>query len=445
MLRGNLVEIKNFRKLLSEHYPILGVLLASFLVSTSTGTYTNWDAQLEFEAASNVIARGFPFVTTGLMINQPPLGFYMDAPVFHIWGLSYLNGVGIATAFGLGTVLALYALGTLLYGKWSGLMAAALFGLVPWHVYISRIFLIDNQSLFFGLLFLTLSIIAVKKNSEKLILTSGILFAVAFMTKLFAIFLLVPLLLIIFLHKDWNFKVTVRKALIFLAPSILFQVIWFGGFANQNFLGVYISSDFTHPELVANPSLIFLPIIFVKSAGWFLFAAGLFALTLAAVYRKMIRSFLWLDAVCVGTIAAIVGLDLVFVLGFHLTVPYVSAFKYNYVALPFFCLLASSLIHKGNLLLDSIERKTKEYYVKLCIVGVGCALLFGSLLESILFLEKWVGFVSFGADSVTYYGFFVFSEPNYRNLALYHNLALAIVVCSIALPSLITILLKRKK
>jgi 4-amino-4-deoxy-L-arabinose transferase-like glycosyltransferase len=262
------------------------------------------------------------------MINQPPLGFYMDAPVFHIWGLSYLNGVSIVTAFGLGTVLALYALGTLLYGKWSGLMAAALFGLVPWHVYISRIFLIDNQSLFFSLLFLTLSIIAIKKNSEKLILTSGILFAVAFMTKLFAIFLLVPLLLIIFLHKDWNFKLTVRKALIFLAPSIILQAIWFGGFANQNFLGVYISSDFTHPELVANPSLIFLPIIFVKSAGWLLFAAGLLALTLAAVYRKPIRKFLWLDAVCVGTIAAIVGLDLVFVLGFHLTVP-VSAFKYN--------------------------------------------------------------------------------------------------------------------
>lgn len=445
MLRGNQVEIKNFRKLLSEHYPILGVLLASFLVSTSTGTYTNWDAQLEFEAASNVIAKGFPFVTTGLMINQPPLGFYMDAPIFHIWGLSYLNGVGIATAFGLGTVLALYALGTLLYGKRSGLVAAALFGLVPWHVYISRIFLIDNQFLFFGLLFLTVGIIAIKKNSEKLVLASGILFAIAFMTKLFAIFLIVPLLLIIFTHKDWNFKVTVRKALIFLAPTIIFQVIWFGGLANQNFFGVYLSSDFTHPELIANPSPFFLPIIFVKSAGWLLFAAGLFALVLSAIYRKTIRRFFWLDAVCVGTIAAIVGLDLVFVLGFHLTVPYVSAFKYNYVALPFFCLLAGSLIRKGSLLLDWIEHKTKEYYVKLCIVGVGYALLFGSLLESILFLEKWVGFVSFGVDSVTYYGFFVFSEPNYNNLALYHNLAFAIVVFSIALPPLFTNLLKKKK
>jgi 4-amino-4-deoxy-L-arabinose transferase-like glycosyltransferase len=439
------VETKKLKTLLSEHYPILGVLLACFLVLTSTGTYTNWDSQLEFEAASSVTTRGFPFVTTGLIINQPPLGFYMDAPVFHIWGLSYLNGVGIATAFGLGTVLALYALGALLYGKLAGVVAAALFGLVPWHVYISRIFLIDNQFLFFGLLFLIVGILAVKKNSEKLILTSGILFAVAFMTKLFAVFLLVPLLLTIFLRKDWNFKLTVRKALIFLAPLIILQVIWFGGFANQNFLGVYFSSDFTHPELVADPSPFFLPIILVKSAGYFLFAAGTLALAIAAFYRKELRNILWLDAVCAGTIAVIAGLDLLLVLGFHLTVPYVSAFKYNYVALPFFCLLAASLVHKSNLLIDSIKQKTKQYYIRLSLSGAGFALLFASLIESTLFLEKWVGFVSFGVDSVTYYGFFVFSEPNYTNLALYHNLALAIVVCSIALPPLITSLLKNRK
>jgi len=357
--------------------------------------------------------------------------------------LSYLNGVAIATAFGLGTVLALYALGTLLYDKRTGLMAAALLGLIPWHVYISRIFLIDNQFLFFGLLFLTVGILAVKKNSEKLILASGILFAVAFMTKLFSIFLQIPLLLTIFLHKDWNFKITIRKAMIFLAPSIILQAIWFGGFANQNFLGVYFSSDFTHPELVANPSPLFLPIILVKSAGWFLFAAGLLALALAAIYRKTLKEFLWLDAVCVGTIAAVAAVDLVFVLGFHLTVPYISAFKYNYVALPFFCLLAASLIYKGRLLLKSMERKTKEFYIRLCLAGFGVALLFASLLESILFLEKWVGFVAFGVDTVTYYGFNVFTEPIYTDLALYHNIAFVLIICSLALPPLLGSLRKK--
>ncbi len=169
---GSSVET-SFRALMAAHYPIIGVLLGSLLVAVSTGTYTNWDAKLEFEAAQNVVTRGFPFVTTGLMINQPPLGFYMDAPVFHLLGLSYFNGVGMATAFGLGCVVLVYALGTLMYGKSTGLAAAALFGVIPWHVYLSRIFLIDNQYLFFSLLTLVIGVMAVKRNSDKLILASG--------------------------------------------------------------------------------------------------------------------------------------------------------------------------------------------------------------------------------------------------------------------------------
>ena len=159
---GSYVTDKSVRAFLGAHYPLIGVLLGSFLITASMGTYTNWDAQLEFEAASNVLTRGFPYLSTGLMINQPPLGFYTSAPVFGTLGLSYLNGVGLAAAFGLGCTALVYALGAVLYGKRTGLAAAALFGFVPWHVYMSRIFLIDNQCLFFSLLFLTVGVMAVR-------------------------------------------------------------------------------------------------------------------------------------------------------------------------------------------------------------------------------------------------------------------------------------------
>ena len=219
-IAGNIeVEWKSFRALLDAHYALIGVLLGAVLVAASTGAYTNWDSQLEFEAASNVVTHGFPYVTTGLMINQPPLGFYIDAPVFQAVGLSYLNGVGLITAFGLGCVVLIYALGTLLYGKKTGLIAAALFGIVPWHVYMSRIFLIDNQSLFLSLLFLIVGVLAVRKNSQKLLLISGVVFALALLTKLFAALMIVPLLLMIYLQrKEFAFKLTPRKVLIFLVP-----------------------------------------------------------------------------------------------------------------------------------------------------------------------------------------------------------------------------------
>ena len=433
------METKNFRALLAAHFQLIGVLLGALLVAASTGTYINWDSQLEFEAASSVVTRGFPFVTTGLMINQPPLGFYMDAPVFQAFGLSYLNGVSLITAFGLGCVVLVYALGCVLYGKRTGLVAAVLFGIVPWHVYMSRIFLIDSQSLFFSLLFLTVGVLAVRKNSQKLLLVSGIIFSLALLTKLFAVFMLVPLLLIVYLkRKEGGFKLTLRNALIFLVPSFVLQAVWFVGFASQNFFGVYLSSDFTHPVLVAYPSLLFLPIILVKSAGWFLFAAGVFSLALSVFYRKVFGRILRLDAVCVGTIAAVAGIDLLFVFGFHLTVPYVSAFKYNYVALPFFCLLAASLADKGGLLIASTESKKKIGLVKPVLVVLGLVLLFASMLESLAFLNKWVGFVAFGVDSVTYYPFDVFSSPMGSGyFEVFHYAAIVLVVFSVALPLLV--------
>ena len=94
------MKTKNFRSLLGAHYPIIGVFLGALLVLLSMGTYTNWDAQTEFQAASSVVTRGFPYVTTGLMIDQPPFAFYMTAPVLPLFGLSYTNGVAFVTALG---------------------------------------------------------------------------------------------------------------------------------------------------------------------------------------------------------------------------------------------------------------------------------------------------------------------------------------------------------
>jgi len=431
------VNIKSVKPFLVAHYQFVGVLIASFLIAVSMGTYTNWDAQLEYEAVTSILTRGFPYVTTGLMINQPPLGFYTAAFALAALGESYLNCVGVATAFGLGCVVLLYVLGTLLYGKKTGLVASALFGLVPWHVYMSKIFLIDNQYLFLGLLFLIMGILAVKHNSEKLVVSAGVFFALAFLTKLYAVLMLIPLVLIVLLNrKESNFKLTARKVALFILPSIILQMIWFGVFANQNFFGVYFSSDFTHPELIANPTLEFLPIILSKSAGMFLFIALFLSLALSIIYRKKLAVFLRSDTASLGTVLIIMGLDMLLVVGFNLTVPYVSAIKYNYTALPFFCLLAASLADKSAVLINSIKRKKKDLLIPV-LVGASLVLLFSSMTENTIFLNGWTGFVAFGVDSVTYYGFNLFSEAVNRNmLDALHQSALILIVTSIIVEPL---------
>jgi len=430
------LELKSFRTLLSEHYPLIGVLIASFIVLASMGTYTNWDAQTEFEAASSVVTRGFPYVTTGLMIDQPPFAFYMTAPIMQLFGLSYANGVGFVSALGLGCVALVYALGTMLYGKKTGLVAAALFGLVPWQVFMARTYLIDVQYMFLGLLFLLAGVYAVKRKSEKLLAVSGVLFALAFLTKLFAIFLLFPLLLMVLLKgKENGFKLSLRKILIFLSPSFIFQAIWFGGFANQHFFGVYVASDFTHPDLIANPSLVFLPRIFVESAGWFLLAAVVFSLVLAVSFRRLFAKTFWVDAVFAITILAVVGVDLGLVFGRHLLVPYVSAFKYNYAALPFLCLLAASLVHKGGMLLGSTGKRK----IKMFLIGFGLVLLSAAFVESVLFLNHTQPYplTDFKVDYVGHYFPFYVLTPVGNYFQESHYIAIAIIALSFAAPFLL--------
>jgi 4-amino-4-deoxy-L-arabinose transferase-like glycosyltransferase len=428
------------RTLIASNYQIIGILLGALLITISMGVYTNWDAQLEFEAAANVLNRGYPIVTTGLMINQPPLGFYITAPIFHLFGLSYNNGIAVVTFLGLACIVLVYALGTILYSKTTGLIAAALFGIIPWHVYISRIFLIDNQYLFFSLLTLIFGILALRQNSTRWILASGVTFALALMTKLFAVFTLVPLSIIVYNQSKANtFKLTSKKTLLFLAPSILLQAIWYGGIANQNFFGVYFNSDFTHPELVTNPSIAFLPIILVQSAGYFIFLAAFLALLILLVFRKNFVGTIWLDVLCLSTVGFVALIDMMLVLGFTLKVPYISAIKYNYFALPFFCFLAASLFDKLKILFDKLANWRRP--IILLIWGLGFGMILASLIESAVFLHKWDGFVSFGVDSVIYYGFYVYSGVS-DYFEMFHFAGLATILISLAFPLLLKTLLR---
>jgi len=169
---------RSFVVLLNENYPLFSILMGVVLVSVSIGPFQNIDTQLEFDAASGVIRWGMPFMKyAGDMINQPPLGFYTEALFLKIFGLSYNTGVALITLIGLGCTFLVYKIGKVLYGKPTALLAAALFALTPWQFALSRSFLIDVECLFFSLLFLLVGIYAIRKDSFRLFMVSGTLFA----------------------------------------------------------------------------------------------------------------------------------------------------------------------------------------------------------------------------------------------------------------------------
>jgi len=428
------VNPQTITQLIIKHYPLIPILIASFLVAVSMATYTNWDAQLEYEAAINITSSGYPVIWTGHLINQPPLGFYISAVFFQIFGQSYTNAVTFTTLWGVAAVAMVYVLGVLLYGRRTGLVASALFGLIPWHVYMSRIFLIDNQSMFWSLLFLVVGVLAVRRNSDRLMGVAGGVFALALLTKLYCVFALPPLLLIMCEeNKRGVFEHSKNKFLAFALPVIVTQILWYAhsGLTHQNFLGVYFNTDFISPP-VTDPNMFFLPIILSKTAGYLLYGAVAVSVAFVYIYHRELAYFLRTDLICLVAIAVIVALNLVMVLGLHLTVPYVSVFKYTYMALPFFCLLAASITDKGAAVFHG--EKWRIQWKKIALIAVGFALIIGSLIESIVFLNGWVTYASFGVDDVTYYPLNLYVDTAYLGIVTkMHNGALGLVLATFGL------------
>ena len=409
---GNLkADLNALRNVLYVHYPLIGVLIGTFLVSASFGPYSNWDAQLEFEAASNVVTKGLPYISTGYMINQPPFGFYIAASIFRIVGLSYAKGVNIITLFGLGSVFLVYEIGSTLYGKKTGLLAAAFFGLTPWQVFMSHAFLVDVQCLFLSLLYLLVGIWAIRKNSMKLVLLSGTIFGFALLTKLFSVFMLIPLVLILYFERSRGFKLTPKKTALFLLPTLILQSVWYGGFANQNFFGVYFNSDFTHPVKIIAPSILFLPRLLTESMGWFLIIGAIFSLLLSISQRKLFPNALRSDFICAATIFGVLGLNFLLVVGFNVNAAYVSAFKYTYQALPIFCCLAASLAIKSYSLFKFHFQKGKNHILASLATTIGLAVISASIVENMIFLYTHAGteLIFFRVDMATGYPFQLFS------------------------------------
>ena len=81
-----------------------------------------------------------------------PLLFQFVLAVLYRWGSRDLVARLLAVAFGLATIYLVYRLGSLLYGRTVGLLAAALIAICPYHVIVSRQALLDGALTFFATL-----------------------------------------------------------------------------------------------------------------------------------------------------------------------------------------------------------------------------------------------------------------------------------------------------
>ncbi len=350
------------KKLLSENYPLLGILIGITLVSLSIGPFHNGDTDWEFEAAKGVLHWGLPYVISfGNIINQPPLGFYVEALFFKGFGASISNGTFLVTLLGLGSTVVIYKIGKELYGKATGLFAAVFFALSPWELVLSRSFFIDVQCLFFSLLCLYGGILAVRKGSAKLSFASGVFFAAALLTKYFAAFMLIPLLIFWLYSKPKKAKVFLSQMITFALPALLFSLLWYQVVLGKNLLYMFGHRDFIDLNYNGvNPSYSFVGVfLWNYGLGVLFVVATAFSLILLFAFRKELPRAFRFDIICLATILPILFVDMILGAGLNLKAPYNNAIKYDYFALPFFCLIAASLLGKCLSLLNLTKLKPK--------------------------------------------------------------------------------------
>ena len=381
----NVLDKGSIRKLVSENYPLLSILIGVVLVSFSIGPYQNGDTRWEYEAGMGVIKWGMPYVNTfGNIMNQPPLGFYIEALFFKVFGLSIDRGVALVTLFGLGCIVLVYKIGKDLYGKPTGLFATVLFALTPWELVLSRSFLIDVQCLFFSLLCLFVGILAIRKDSVKLFMVSGAFFAAALLTKLFAAFILIPLLLLYVYYRPKNPRRILSQLVAFSLPALLFSFLWYQVISGQGMLSVFNHGDFiNHNSSEVIPSYLFVVNFLVNyGLGWFFIDAAILSLLICLMQRSLFHKLLVFDLICLATIISVVSVNTFLGVVLSLKAPYTDAFKFDYQSLPFFSLLAASLAGKSLSLFKSAKSKVKLNRLLFVLAALAGLILLGA---SILF------------------------------------------------------------
>jgi len=386
---GAQADKRSFAALLSESYPLLGILIGTVLVSASIGPLHNIDTQLEFDAASGVIKWGLPYITYKNMINQPPLGFYTEALFLKVFGLSYNTGVALITLIGLGCTVLVYQLGKTLYGKPTATLASALFALTTWQFALCRSFLIDAQCLFFSLLSLLAGIYAIRKDSVILFMISGTLFATALLTKFFAVFTLIPLTFFYFYHRQSKLR-RVPAVVAYFLPTLLFLVVWYQILnADRGLISIIVIEDFNNFNPIgAVPSFFFVINYLLDGLGALFLIATALSLIVSFADRRLFAKLLPFDLMCLASILAVGSINTFLAVGLNLKSPYINPIKYDYQFLPFFSLLAASLVGKCFLLFNSAKSKEKLSKLLFSIASVGLVLLAASMLLNMNFLNQ---------------------------------------------------------
>jgi len=113
----------------------------------------------------------------------------------------------------------------------------------------------------------------------------------------------------------------------------------------------------------------------MSNLGAFFLAATIISLLVSTFQTKLFRKNFAADLLCMAAIILILGIDTFFALGLNYKAPYTGVIKYDYQTLPFFCLLAGSLLVKWQSLFTTLTMKLNRSWLFFGIASAGAVCL----------------------------------------------------------------------
>jgi len=212
---------------------------------------------------------------------------YTLSLVFSIFGVHDILGRSLAALIGLATIYMVYKIGVDLYGQWTGVIAASLLAVMPYHVVVTRQVLLDGPLTFFTTLTLMLLVRYALTGRPLYLMGVGASLGLTFLTKetgfvlaaaTFAFLALTPQIPI----RLWTL---IRTGICMMVPILMFPVsIALAGRSDT-------AKSYLVWQLLRRPNheWTFFPTVVPPSMGFLVIAAaviGLFALRSTRTWRE---------------------------------------------------------------------------------------------------------------------------------------------------------------
>jgi hypothetical protein len=175
----------------------LGVLALAVVVGTTLRVVRlgavglNSDEAVYAGQAASLVGNPH-FAANFPVIRAHPLLFQVLVSPFYRTGIPEVPGRYVNAFFGVGTIVLVFQLGRLLYGRRVGSLAALLLAVMPYHVIITRQVLLDGPMTFFATAALACLAAMGRTGQSRWLVAAGSCLGLASLTKETAVIMIVP-------------------------------------------------------------------------------------------------------------------------------------------------------------------------------------------------------------------------------------------------------------